>query len=142
MRGDPGGYRQHVLHVEPDGTFSIVALVWLPGQETPIYDHVSWCVPGVYRGQEEETRFGLVVPGLCDVDRDVTSVEDEPYLVGKDIEINQVGEVVALSPPGDIHKVRNPGPGAAVSIHVYGADIGVLGSSIRWKYNFPVRKVT
>ena len=26
-RGDPDTYRSHVLHTEPDGTFSIVALV-------------------------------------------------------------------------------------------------------------------
>ena len=38
---DPDHYRQHVLHVEKDGSFSIVALVWLPGQETPIHDCVS-----------------------------------------------------------------------------------------------------
>jgi predicted metal-dependent enzyme (double-stranded beta helix superfamily) len=38
---DPIHYRRHVLHVEPDGSFSIVALVWLPGQETTIHDHVS-----------------------------------------------------------------------------------------------------
>src|SRR6478609_2366894 len=38
--GDPDRYRQHVLHAESDGSFSVVALVWLPGQQTPIHDHV------------------------------------------------------------------------------------------------------
>ena len=52
-------YRQHILHVEKDGSFSVVALVWLPGQATPIHDHVSWCVVGVYRGQEHETVYDL-----------------------------------------------------------------------------------
>src|SRR5262249_8133003 len=28
---DPNRYRQHILHVEPGGAFSVVALVWLPG---------------------------------------------------------------------------------------------------------------
>jgi 3-mercaptopropionate dioxygenase len=28
--GDPTRYRQHVLHVADDGSFSLVALVWLP----------------------------------------------------------------------------------------------------------------
>ena len=27
-RGDPERYRSHLLHSEPDGSFSIVALVW------------------------------------------------------------------------------------------------------------------
>ena len=28
-------YQQHVMHVESDSSFSIVSLVWLPGQQTP-----------------------------------------------------------------------------------------------------------
>lgn len=59
MQPDPEKYRQQVLHVEGDGSFSIAALVWLPGQETPIHDHVSWCVVGVYKGTEFETRYEL-----------------------------------------------------------------------------------
>ena len=50
-------YRQHILHVEPDGSFSVVAFVWLPGQATPIHDHVSWCVVGVHRGEETRDRL-------------------------------------------------------------------------------------
>jgi predicted metal-dependent enzyme (double-stranded beta helix superfamily) len=42
--GDPATYRCHLLHAEPDGSFSVVALVWRPGQATPIHDHVTWCV--------------------------------------------------------------------------------------------------
>ncbi|MGH3042037.1 MAG: cysteine dioxygenase, partial [Gaiellaceae bacterium] len=45
--GDPEGHRSHVLHIEPDGSFSVVGLVWRPGQVTPIHDHVTWCVFGV-----------------------------------------------------------------------------------------------
>jgi predicted metal-dependent enzyme (double-stranded beta helix superfamily) len=36
--GDPDGYRAHLLHVEPDGAFSILGLVWRPGQVTRIHD--------------------------------------------------------------------------------------------------------
>lgn len=43
----------------------------------------------------------------------------------------QPGEVTTLIPPEeDIHLVSNVGEGKAISIHVYGADIGNLGSSI------------
>ena len=31
MAGDPGGYQTHLVHAEPDGSFSIVVMVWLPG---------------------------------------------------------------------------------------------------------------
>src|SRR5829696_9938148 len=53
-------YRQHVLHVSRCRRLSVVALVWLPGQRTPIHDHVSWCVVGVYRGVEREAHYRLV----------------------------------------------------------------------------------
>jgi len=36
------------------------------------------------------------------------------------------------------HRVRGPGPGVTVSLHVYGADIGRLGSSVRRVYDLPI----
>src|SRR3954470_6125528 len=47
LAGEPDGTRTHTLHVEPDGSFSVVALVARPGQSTRIHDHVTWCVFGV-----------------------------------------------------------------------------------------------
>ena len=52
--GSPDDYCAHTLYVEPGGSFSIVALVWRPGQLTRIHDHVTWCVFGVI--QESNTR--------------------------------------------------------------------------------------
>jgi predicted metal-dependent enzyme (double-stranded beta helix superfamily) len=40
-RGDPAGYQSHLLYAEPDGSFSISAMVWMPGQQTMIHDHVA-----------------------------------------------------------------------------------------------------
>lgn len=42
-----------------------------------------------------------------------------------------------LRAPGDIHRVRNAGSGKAISLHVYGADITRLGTSIRRVYEPP-----
>lgn len=120
-------YRQHILHVEPDGSFSVVALVWLPGQATPIHDHVSWCVVGVHQGEEHETVY------------EIAGGEADPHLVATGRTVSPAGTVVALVPPGDIHHVTNRGQDLAVSLHIYGADISVLGSSIRRRYNLEVR---
>ena len=57
--GSPDRYTQHILHVPPDRSCSIVALVWYPGQQTAIHDHVSWCVVGVYEGEESQTPYHL-----------------------------------------------------------------------------------
>ncbi|MFJ8585880.1 cysteine dioxygenase [Streptomyces sp. NPDC093595] len=123
--GDPEHYRQHVLHADPDGSFSVVALVWLPGQATPVHDHVSWCVTGVHRGEEHERRYRLVPDGIT------------ARLVATEEVVNAEGTVAALAPPGDIHLVRNAGHDLAVSLHVYGADVTRLGTSVRRVYRLP-----
>ncbi len=122
--GAPDDYQCHVLHVEPDGSFSVTAMVWRPGQVTPIHDHVTWCVFGIIQGIEYEELFALAADGshLTDVGRSA----------------NRPGEVSGLAPPGDIHRVRNIGDSVAISLHVYGADITRLGSSVRRIYDLPV----
>jgi 3-mercaptopropionate dioxygenase len=122
--GEADGYQCHVLHVEPDGSFSVTAMVWRPGQVTPIHDHVTWCVFGVIQGIEYEELYALSGDG---------SHLDE---VGRSQ--NNSGEVSGFAPPGDIHRVRNIGADVAVSLHVYGADITRLGSSVRRIYELPV----
>lgn len=116
-------YRQVVLHAEPDGSFSIVALVWLPGQMTAVHDHLSWCVVGVAKGSETETTFRLE-QGSKDV-----------YLVEAGERSNPTGSVEVLLPPGDIHRVANGGDDVAVSIHIYGVDVTRVKSSIRRIYD-------
>lgn len=121
-------YKQHVVYVAPDGGFSVVSLVWKPGQSTCIHDHVSWCVFGVYRGAEHETRFRLVHD-----DQGRECLEEVSSAV------NPAGETAWLIPPGgDIHLVRNCSDDIAISIHVYGADISRLGSSISRRYDLPI----
>jgi 3-mercaptopropionate dioxygenase len=124
-QGSPDGYRCHTLHTEPDGSFSVCALVWRPGQVTPIHDHVTWCVFGVLRGAEYEERFALGPGG--------------EFLEQTGDSVNLTGEVGGFAPPGDIHRVRNHGADIAISLHVYGADITRLGSSVRRVYDLPVR---
>jgi predicted metal-dependent enzyme (double-stranded beta helix superfamily) len=117
-------YRQHLLHVASDRRLSVVALVWRPGQRTPIHDHVAWCVVGVYRGVELETRYRLVEVDGRSCLRPVGAIEAYP------------GHVEALVPPaGDIHAVTAGGNEETISIHVYGADIERLGSSVYRRFD-------
>ncbi len=121
--GDPDHYQCHLLHAEPDGSFSIVALVWRPGQATPVHDHVTWCVFGVIQGTEHEQRYVL---------------RDDGWLEESGSAANRTGDVSALAPPGDIHLVRNHGEQVAISLHVYGTDVSRLASSVRRVYDLPV----
>ncbi|NGO70416.1 cysteine dioxygenase family protein [Streptomyces boncukensis] len=126
---DPARYRQHLLHAERDGSFSLVALVWLPGQATPVHDHVSWCVTGVHEGEEHERRYRLVPADA--------SGKAAARLVATEDVVNPEGSVCGFAPPGDIHRVWNGCESTAVSIHVYGADISRLGTSVRRVYDLP-----
>jgi len=121
-RGDPACYQSHLVHAEPDGSFSVAVMVWLPGQQTPVHDHVSWCVPAVLQGMEYEEVFAVEGHRLRLVDRHV----------------NPAGTVCAFTPPGDIHRVRNCGDDVAISMHIYGADISRLGNSVRREYALPI----
>jgi 3-mercaptopropionate dioxygenase len=118
--GSPDGYATHILHAEDH--FSIVGVVWRPGQETPVHDHVSWCTFGILSGIEHETLY------RCPGDHLVETGRTE----------NRPGEVSGFAPPGDIHKVRNTSAEIGVSIHVYGADVSRLGTSVRRVYDLPI----
>ncbi|MFI7616509.1 cysteine dioxygenase [Nonomuraea terrae] len=119
--GSPDGYVTHILHAEDD--FSIVAVVWRPGQGTPIHDHVSWCTFGIISGIEHETLYRDMGDHLVEIGR----------------ADNRPGEVSGFAPPGDIHKVRNTSAETGISLHIYGADVARLGSSVRRLYDLPVR---
>ena len=123
--GDPESYKSEVLHAEHDGSFSIVGLVWRPGQVTPIHDHVTWCVFGVIQGMECEELFELDEQRNC--------------LVEAGDRVNRSGDVSGFAPPGDIHRVRNGGDLTAISIHIYGTDVSRVGSSVRRYYDLPVQ---
>ncbi|HEY7144461.1 MAG TPA: cysteine dioxygenase family protein [Streptosporangiaceae bacterium] len=122
--GRAGGYASEVLHAEPDGSFSVCSLVWRPGQQTPIHDHVTWCVLAVLQGSEHEELYELRDNGTC--------------LAPAGRSENLPGQVSAFAPPGDIHRVRNSSDQVSISLHVYGADITRLGSSVRRTYDLPV----
>jgi predicted metal-dependent enzyme (double-stranded beta helix superfamily) len=117
-------YRQHLLYVSPTRRLSVVALVWQPGQRTPIHDHIAWCVVGVYRGVEHELRYRLVEHEGEQCLLPIGSVEAHP------------GHVEALvGPAEDIHCVTAGGDKTTISIHVYGADIERRGTSVYRRFD-------
>lgn len=104
----PDSYRQYLLYCDPLERFSVASFVWMPGHRTPVHDHTVWGLVGVMRGKE-------------------TCEEYSPSV--KRINAHEVGpgEVDRVSPSiGDIHVVSNAGSKTAVSIHVYGANIGAV----------------
>jgi len=111
----PASYRQYLLYCDPLERFSVVGVVWLPDQRTPIHDHTVWGLVGVMRGEEQCEEYadpGRAAGAL----RPTGTHRVKP------------GEVDRVSPRvGDVHVVSNAGhDGPAISIHVYGANIGAV----------------
>jgi len=109
-------YAQYLVHKPDDNSLSIVSFVWLPGQSTPIHDHTTWGLIGVFEGEEEEERFARLDDG---------SRKDYADLRSMGCHVSRAGDVSYVCPPGkEIHQVRNNSSSLSISIHVYGCDIG------------------
>jgi predicted metal-dependent enzyme (double-stranded beta helix superfamily) len=108
----PEHYQQYLLWCDPFERFSIVSFVWGPGQQTPIHDHRTWGVVGQLRGREVSTNYRRGADGRLTV---------------ASVDALEPGQTIAFSPEqGDIHQVVNDGPEVAISVHVYGANIGTI----------------
>lgn len=104
----PASYRQYLLYCDPLERFSVASFVWMPGHRTPIHDHTVWGLVGVMRGEEQCDEFSKSIK------------KTNSHKV-------KSGEIDRVSPSiGDIHVVSNAGTQTAVSIHVYGANIGAV----------------
>jgi predicted metal-dependent enzyme (double-stranded beta helix superfamily) len=121
-------YTQSLVYVSPDRSFSIVALTWGPGAQTCIHDHAGWCAVAVYEGVEHERRYRLDTNGRG------------PYLVETLTQSLELGRTIGMVADGlDIHRVGNYSGEVTISLHVYGLDIEVAGSSIKSCFdNLPV----
>ena len=107
-------YARRLLHRDPEGRYTVVVMIWAPGQSTPIHDHGGrWCVECVYQGTIRVTSYALV--GGTDAERIRFRLESE-IMAG-------IGEAGALIPPYDYHVIRNMDDPTAITIHVYGGEM-------------------
>jgi predicted metal-dependent enzyme (double-stranded beta helix superfamily) len=110
---DPERFRQHLLHCDPLERFSVSSTVFAPKQGTPVHDHTVWGMVGILRGAER-----------CD---EYAAPQGTGPMLQTGSHVLEAGQVDLVSPRiGDIHRVSNAlTDRASVSIHVYGANIGV-----------------
>ncbi len=115
LQSDPQSYARNAIHIDGSGTLSLYALVWLPGQCTPIHDHGTWGVVGVVEGTLEEHPF-IRVDG-----QDQSAMEEIQLARGGSI-LLAPGSVTSFVPnPDHIHLAGNTGTqDRLVSLHLYG----------------------
>jgi len=108
-------YARRLLYRDPEMRYTVLAMVWGPGQGTALHDHAgTWCVECVYSGRIRVTSFS--VRG-GDPERDLVRFEPETVVMAG------VGEAGALIPPFEYHRLENPDATPAVTIHVYGGEM-------------------
>ncbi|MBR0662078.1 cysteine dioxygenase family protein [Neoroseomonas oryzicola] len=97
-------YIRHLLHEDAEEGWAVAALVWRPGQMSPVHGHKAWCAVGVHRGILTETFYE---PG------------EPPVLSG--IAMRRPGDITfGPARPDAIHRLANLGTETAISIHAYG----------------------
>jgi predicted metal-dependent enzyme (double-stranded beta helix superfamily) len=99
----------NLVHADPAGRFHVLAVVFPEGTSSGVHHHGCWGVIGYLQGGDEETRYRAasddgVRAELEETSRHVWHQGDVTYL------LPEAGE--------GWHRVRNPGPGDGVSIHV------------------------
>lgn len=114
FRSDTNHYARNLVYDAPDGSLSLYALVWLPGQWTPVHDHGSWGVVGIVEGVLEERNYVRLSPDRG-VDEGIQLARGGVILLGR-------GAVTSFVPnPDHIHVTGVPQERArAVSLHLYG----------------------
>jgi predicted metal-dependent enzyme (double-stranded beta helix superfamily) len=110
----PAGYARRLLHRDPEGRFTALAMVWGRDQETPLHDHSGlWCVECVYRGQIRVDSYEMT-------DR---SDDGRCRFVPETREFAGSGKAGLLIPPREHHIVANADRRPSVTIHVYGGEM-------------------
>ena len=109
-----GGRRGFEYYRNPDGSLFVYGVRFRHGRPTPVHDHVTWGLIGVYCGKQRTARYRRrddgSAPGRCSVE----VVTDE---------VLTHGATYPLLPPHDIHRIEVVSPGEGLSIHVLGADL-------------------
>ena len=81
-----------------------------------------------------------MVAVLAGIEEETLYRHDGDHLTALGRSFNVTGSVTAFAPPGDIHRIHNTTDTTAVSLHVYGADLRAVGSSVRRVYDLPVQQ--
>lgn len=107
-------FAMNLLQMPQDEAYSIIGGVWHPGQTTPIHDHLTWALIGVYEGEEREALFRRTDDGSNPKLAKIQQVSER---------VNKKGHVTILGHSG-IHRVDNISLKPTTSVHIYGRDIG------------------
>ena len=112
-----GCYARHTIAADPAGRFTLLSIVWAPGQFSPPHAHDTWCAYAVAENPLTETLYafdaqsGKAIAGG-------TALREPGY--------------ACFAPAGleQIHRLGNAGGVGAISIHAYGVEGSRVGTHV------------
>jgi 3-mercaptopropionate dioxygenase len=113
-RGCPERYARRLIHRSDEHGYTVLSMIWEPGQGTPLHDHAGmWCVEGVLEGEIEVVQHDLLEQN-----------GDHFRFRSTEAVFAGPGSAGSLIPPIEYHTLRNPpGNGNAITLHVYGGEM-------------------
>lgn len=108
---EPGAdcYKRHLLYADPEGRYTVLALVWKPGQTSPVHGHTAWCAMGVYEGFPSAAAYHWT---------------DQTEPVESHVHHCKPGQIDSVEPGTESpHRVFNQSNDIAITIHTYGRDL-------------------
>ncbi|MBA2453696.1 MAG: cysteine dioxygenase family protein [Chloroflexia bacterium] len=116
--GMGGGIAAYALYRDPGAALCLFAFVIPSGKTTPVHDHGSWGLVGLYRGRQLETYYRRTDDG---------SVAGHAVLEQMEQQTLEQGDFYPLLPGArDIHSVGSDADGPTISIHVLANDTGCV----------------
>ncbi len=104
-------------HDAEDGSFSLQVFVWPPGTGTRIHDHSSWGAYCCAIGSVLEERYERLDDGSRPDHARLKKVWQLSWS-------SEDGASTVLPGDGGIHRVGNLGESMAISVHLYGPQLG------------------
>ncbi len=107
-------YARRLLYRSDELGYTVIAMIWGPGQGVPLHDHDgTWCVEGVLEGEIVVTPYELL-----------EQRENDWHFRPSDTIYSHVGSAGSLIPPFEYHTIVNARTsGPAITIHVYGREL-------------------
>ena len=112
-----GCYARHTIAADPAGRFTLLSIVWGPGQFSPPHAHDTWCAYAVAENTLTETLYEFDAQSGKAVAAGTT--EREPGYA-------------CFAPAGleQIHRLGNASGVGAISLHAYGVEGSRVGTHV------------
>lgn len=120
--GRADSYTRHIAYADPQGRYTIVYLVWRPGQFSPVHGHRTWCTYRVLQGELTEQYFQYNADsGLAELCGSRSRLPGE----------------IATATPGlqQIHRLGNNSGQTAISLHIYGVPQAEISTGVNLVLN-------